>query len=262
MRNIKVLAVILTGALAVSGCSLGVNNKELYALPDAPVSYEQRYEGDDTLITVGGRDYSLFGTVKDKFDPESIRECLGYVDGDENTRLYTLSDDPYDSYIMVRNVNGMMEQPLFYRATDTRCQDIYTPSYIMSGGYEEWESSGLHYEMSTSILNVTCNAGDVMHIYYDYKINGEDAGCGYTGYASHDEIETGDIFSVEINEWNLNGKAEDDEVFDISMTFSVETTDGQMHEVEGSFDGKLMLGATVNRLEITSEGDRYILVVE
>ena len=111
MKKQKIAALIMCGALLMSGCSLINSNNEVLDLPPNPQSYDQVYnqEDGDTTIEVNGRTYSYFGQVKGKMSNDSIRECLGYVGADKNLRIYSLCDDPYDNYIMVKYIGGIME---------------------------------------------------------------------------------------------------------------------------------------------------------
>ena len=44
-------------------------------------------------------------------------DCLGYVEGDENDRIYTLSDGPDGDWIIEAYHGGMMDVPMIFRAT-------------------------------------------------------------------------------------------------------------------------------------------------
>lgn len=252
---------MICGAVMLSGCSLLDQDKGALVLPPNPQSFEQVYCEDtgSTDIEVNGRNYSYFGTVKESFSNDSIRECLGYVDGDKNMRVYTLYDDPYDNYIMVKYINGIMEQPQFLRATDTLHKDVFTPSYIESLGYEFWGSSGLHYEMPAATVNLVCNCENVKFIDYDILVNGEFAFTGETGYVSHGTVNKGEIFYVEINEFTAGDKADKDHPFNVALTFRVVDGDDNVHEVEGVYEREMMFGATLNSLEIREGNGVYYL---
>ena len=261
MKYVKLAAFILCGAFMFSGCSLINGNKEALELPPNPQSFEQVYEDNgETLITVNGRTYSYFGVLKSKMSNDSIRECLGYVDDDKNMRIFSLYDDPYDNYIMVKHIGGIMDQPSFLRAVDTKQQDVFTPSYIESSGYEYWISSGLHYEMPTARIGFICNCENVKFIDYAIRINGEDAGLGETGYVSHGEVTKGALFEVDITELEYGQRAYNDEPFEVEVVFSVVDTDDNSYEVKGSYKRDMMFGAYANNLEIRyDENDGYYL---
>lgn len=261
MNRCKVGILVLCGAVLLSGCSMLDQDKGVLVLPPDPQSYEQVYDEDtgETTIDIDGRTYSYFGSLKGSFSNDSIRECLGYVDDDKNMRIYSLYDDPYDNYIMVKYINGVMEQPSFLRAVDTKHKDIFTPSYIESACYESWGSSGLHYEMTAATVTLVCNCEGVKFIDYDVLINGEDKYTGETGYASHGTIDKGEIFTVEISEWAAGEDTDRDHPFTAAITFTVIDSDGNAHEVAGVYEREMMFGAAFNSLEIREENGEYYL---
>ncbi len=252
MKGIKTTAALLVTALLLSGCSMNFIHNKALDLPSNAQSYKQVYYEDDgeTTIEIGGRTYSYFGRLNGKMPDESVCECLGYVDNDKNTRIYLLTDDPLDNFIMVRHVGGIMDQPEFLRAKDTMHTNILAPSYIESASYESWGSSGIHYEMSSATIGIICNAENVREIEYEFLINGESAGIGGVRYADKKEIRKGELFEIDIDEIRINGKADSDKPFTISVNFDVIGTDGQIKNVEGTYVRDMMLGASLNDLEI------------
>lgn len=80
----------------------------------------------------------LAGTLKEN----DIEACVGYLvqNGEDSTdyRVYTLSYNANDDYLMLY-VDGVMNQPDFWRATDTRGMVIDTPEYIDNLDYTYWE---------------------------------------------------------------------------------------------------------------------------
>ena len=252
MKGIKTTAALLVTALLLSGCSMNFIHNKALDLPSNPQSYKQVYYEDDgeTSIEIGGRTYSYFGGIRERMSDDSIRECLGYVDNDKNTRIYSLNDDPLDNYIMIKHIGGVMDQPEFLRAKDTVHEDIYTPSYIKSSSYESWGSSGVHYDMSSVTIGLICNAENVREIGYEFLINGEPAGLGGVRYASAEEIRKGELFDIEITEIQIDGKADRNKPFTISLIFNITDTDGQIRNVEGTYVRDMMLGASLNDLEI------------
>ena len=99
-----------------------------------PDNADDGYAG---VIEYGGRTYVIYGTQSGTIRESMIKECIGYTDGDTNSRVYTLNDT--DDYIATYYVNGEMEQLTFLRALDTRGEDIDTPEYISSLDYELWK---------------------------------------------------------------------------------------------------------------------------
>ena len=252
MKGLKTITIMLMTALTISGCSLKTMQNTLPDLPPAPQSYKQVYFEDDgeTSIEINGRTYSYFGRLNGKMPDDSVRDCLGYVDNDKDTRIYSLTDDPLDNFIMIRHVGGIMDQPEFLRAKDTIHMNIPAPSYIESSSYESWGSSGIHYEMSSAKIGFICNAENVSEIEYEFLINGESAGIGGVRYANKKEIKKGELFEIDIDEIRVDGKADKDEPFTISVKFDVIGTDGQIKNVEGTYVRDMMLGASLNDLEI------------
>ena len=99
-----------------------------------PDNADDGYAG---VIEYGGRTYVFYGTQSGMIRESMIKECIGYTDGDTNSRVYTLNDT--DDYIATYYVNGEMEQFHFLRALDTVGEDIATPEYIDSLDYELWK---------------------------------------------------------------------------------------------------------------------------
>ena len=121
MRRIICLllaAVLCAGLLA--GCGSGRK-----PLPENPAVFTQgQYvpEGEDTGYTTlenEGKVFIPYGLVRAAGPMRDLSyaygDCLGYVSGDENERLYALSDDPGGAWIISFYENGIMEQPMVWR---------------------------------------------------------------------------------------------------------------------------------------------------
>lgn len=249
MKKYKLAALILTGAILMSGCSL-FEKEDVYALPDGAPAFEHIDIGEQSGIEFNGRQYAYFGTIKSKITDNSVKACIGYLNDDKNDRLFLLSEEMDDNYIMVKNTKGIMEQPGFYRAVDTRNKDIYTPEYIESLGYEYWGSSGLHYEMATASVAVSVEGGDVKTINYEIKINGEKGFDGTTGYLNGKNVRLGDPFIIEMNEQQIGKLIDKDQPFEATIKFTVTDSSGNEHEVTGEFTHSMMLGGYLFKLEI------------
>lgn len=263
MKRNKILILSLCGAVLLSGCSL-FNSKDsgnLELPPNAePVESSYDPDQDETLFSYNGRTYSYFGRLNDKMSNSSVRECIGYVDDDKDTRIYTLYEDISDNYLMVRHVGGIMDQPEFLRATDTRKKDIYTPSYIKSGSFETWGSSGIHYELPEVTVGLICNADNITSISYEVGVNGESAFIGGVENADKSTIRKGELFSLGFNELMFSNKAVVGEPFSISLTFNVTDSESRVHKVNGTYTRDMMLGASLDDLEIREDGNGgYIL---
>lgn len=114
-----VLAAVLCANL-LTGCGNGRK-----PLPENPAVFtrgEYVPEGEDTGCTVlqnGDKVFMPYGLIA----PRGVRrdlsyaygDCLGYVSGDENDRVYALSDDPNGAWLIRFYEGGVMEQPMVYR---------------------------------------------------------------------------------------------------------------------------------------------------
>lgn len=263
MKEVKTIILITVFALLLSGCSF-FKKSPVYDLPAGAPSYEKKYDEDtgSTMIVVDGRYYEFFGTLRNKISDDSIRECIGYAGDDKNERLYTLMEDPFDNYIMVKYANGIMEQPGFYRASDTRNKDILTPSYIESLGYECWGSSGLHYEERSAVIGIVCEADNIIEIDYSIDINGRNSNIGGVRYDDMGVLKHGDLLTFEILERSVTKYANPDKPFTVRVTLSVIKKDGQTVDVDGEFTHDMMLGGYFRQLEVHyDEAKGYYLVV-
>jgi len=261
------IAMTLLGAFALTGCSLSGGGKsgDQWKLPQDPVSFEEKYDDelDQVSYEYNGRKYSLYGTQGARLTDDTIRECLGYVGNDKNTRIYTLSEDPYENYLMICNVEGFMEQPTFARATDTKNKAVFTPEYIRSLSYEYWGSSGEYREFREARIELICNVENITDIGYTYDINGKDGGTGDTSYAKGGVIDKGELFTFGITEVDIKDKADPDKPFNVNMSFTVTDKDGNSHKVEGTFEHEMMLGSSLNNLEIRNDPNGgYVLFVD
>lgn len=109
--------------------------------------YTDRNDDDAEYGTIeyAGRLYMLYGTIGKTVRDKDVEACIGYLiqDGEADTdeRVYTLKDDPDRNYLMQYYIGTtLMNQPVFWRAVDTRGQEIHTPAYIMSLSYAYWET--------------------------------------------------------------------------------------------------------------------------
>lgn len=141
----KLLPCALAIVLLLTGCLSDVD----YSLPDNPIAFET-YEftnpdnQDDGYMAFeyNGRVYIPYGTLTGRIDGDDVAQCLGYKvqddEADKNARIYTLSADSENNYLMDYYVNSIMEQPDFWRAIDTVGENISTPKFIESLEYEYW----------------------------------------------------------------------------------------------------------------------------
>lgn len=144
MKKVGFVFVFLMCILLV-GCG-----KDYYALPSNPIVFEQTSfynpNNDEDVyagIEFDSRVYIPYGTWQGLSSHKYIiKECIGYIkdDTDKNntqTRVYALKNT--DDYLMVYITGGIMNQPDFYRATDTIDKNIETPSYIDKLDNDYWE---------------------------------------------------------------------------------------------------------------------------
>ena len=119
-------------------------------LPNDAIAFEMgEYidKGDDDAaygtIEYEGRTYMPYGTIGKTLHENDIDVCVGYLvqDGekDTNQRVYTLVDDTEHNYLMDYYVaSDFMNQPVFWRAIDTKGKEIVTPEFIDSLEYSYW----------------------------------------------------------------------------------------------------------------------------
>ena len=246
IKKIRAASVCVTLILTslFSGCSNLLNKyRKAPELPDNAPSFEMYGDESADLMCIdyGGKTYAPFGVVKGKLNADSLRECLGYVDGDKNTRVYTLSEDPYEDYLVIINTEGIMEQPQFWRARSTYGEDIFTPDYIESLNYEEWMRSGCYYEMKEFRIDVSLDAQDVMELSMYFTINGDVSGSAGVRNADWSEMKD-DIYDMSINEIYLHDKYDMDEPFDVEIHFMVTAMDNSQFDLEYVYTGKVLLG--------------------
>ncbi len=118
-----VLAAVLCAAV-LAGCAVRIGNGRK-PLPENPAVFTQgEYvpEGEDTGYTTlenGGKVFVPYGNIRAAGPMRDVSyaygDCLGYVEGDENDRLYALSDDPNGVWLIRFYEGGMMEVPTVFR---------------------------------------------------------------------------------------------------------------------------------------------------
>ena len=261
INRIKIISIAT--ALICSSCLSGCFSpfkKNFPDLPADPIEFEMKDSDsfDMMTITYNGKAYMPFGIIKHRINyDESLRECLGYIDNDKDTRVYTLYQDPYDNYLMIKNVSGFMDQPQFWRKCETRKKDIYTPDYIESLNYEEWTGSGVCYEMPAVRIDVANEADDVVELAIDYKLNGKDGGVSGSRNADMSVMKKGEDINLSIDEYAIEdklGEIEKDDSFDIDVTFSVTATDGKTYDVDGSLSANAKLEDSI-RMTLTGDSN-------
>ena len=142
--NKKIFIIFMLTFLLV-GCGLKYS-----PLGDDAIAFkvkEYTYSNDSYLaIEYNDRIYIPYGNLKYDVSKKDINKCIGYIVQDENvtsipsesdtTRVYTLTDDPDENYLMVYYIETtLMNQLFFYRAVDTFGKEIKTPKFIDTNSY-------------------------------------------------------------------------------------------------------------------------------
>lgn len=133
--------IILTG-----GCG---NSLEI-SLPDDPMEFATyQYVNPDNsedsymAFSYNDRTYISYGTPNGNISKQDIAECLGYIVQEgvakEDQLVVRLAEDLNCNCLMIYYANGGMQDPVFYRAIDTKDKEINTPSFVKSFSYEYWK---------------------------------------------------------------------------------------------------------------------------
>ena len=132
--------------LILAGCGRGID----YDLPATPVEFHSGTfvnpaDPDDACqaIEYNGRTYIWYGTIKNKIGGDDVGKYLGYIVQDgvvmKDSRIFLLNADPDANYLVRISTGGVMEQPDFFRALDSKGKTISTPPYIESLNSSYWE---------------------------------------------------------------------------------------------------------------------------
>lgn len=260
MKKWKITAILLTAALLLSGCRKPDRDKGRYRLPENPVMYTSYYEDSTKAMAIeyNGRVYTHYGTSTAEVSDDHIKECIGYLDYREDHRLYTLADDPECNFLMEVGINSINGCWCYYRAKDTMEQDLLTPSYVESNGFDCWGSSGVYYaeenDTPASIaLKVHC--GHIKSVNCYVTINGENKFCSVAEAENGKLIRKHDFVYMKITKDQL-GDTPLDKPFKMDVTFTVTDGSGNEHPVEGSYSHDMMLGAYLFNIDINYDDAR------
>ena len=123
----KVICMILAAVLCagvLAGCAVRIGTGR-QPLPENPAVFtlgEYVPEGEDTGYTVlqnDGKVFLPYGTIRPAGPMRDLSyaygDCLGYVEGDTNDRVYALSDDPGEAWLIRFYEGGIMEVPMVFR---------------------------------------------------------------------------------------------------------------------------------------------------
>ena len=146
-RWFPVIAFVVSMLLLIlAGCGKRID----CGLPESPIefhtgSFVNPADSDDTYqsIEYNGRTYVGYGTVKNSIDGNDVGKCLGYIVQDgvvmKDVRVFLLNADIDENYLVQLVSGGIMDQPVFYRAIDSRGKKIFTPKYIEGLDYNYWK---------------------------------------------------------------------------------------------------------------------------
>ena len=151
----KILGILLMGVLVLSltGCGIKYPDLEKDAIGFQTGNYIDENDDGAGYLTIeyNGRIYMPYGTLKGSLKEKDIDKCIGYIIQNENsssiiekdnkdTRIYTLIDDKENNFLMEYYIGtDLMNQPSFYRAIDTKGEDIIIPNCISSLNYSYWD---------------------------------------------------------------------------------------------------------------------------
>ena len=144
MKRLFTLLLAALFLLGLAGCGTPIN----YDLPEEPIefhtaSFVNPDDPEDGYLAIEyrGRTYVPYGTGS--VGGKDVGPCLGYIvqDGEvrDGDRIFPLTADPDLNYLAELTWQGFMDQPIFYRALDTRGKDVETPRFIQSLDYAYWD---------------------------------------------------------------------------------------------------------------------------
>ena len=118
MKTAKYAALFLLAACLL--CLLAGCGGVIVDLPDEPLVFEmvEREGVDSVVLKNGDAEYAIYGSIKSRclFDlTYAFGECIGYVSGDSNDRLFELNGEKRSEWLIRYYVNGVMDQPVVLR---------------------------------------------------------------------------------------------------------------------------------------------------
>lgn len=145
-RNKTAVPAAMVLLLLLAGCGRRIDCE----LPVKPIEFHtgtfvNPADPDDTYqsIEYDGRTYIAYGTIRRRIDGDDVGKCLGYIIQDgvilKDTRIFLLNADPDANYLVSIDSEGLMEQPVFFRALDSKDKRIGTPQYIDDLEYSYWK---------------------------------------------------------------------------------------------------------------------------
>ena len=147
LRKNTLTAICIISVLVFTGCG----KADYPDLPENAIAFEtgeytDKNDDDAMYATIeyNGRTYMPYGTIGRTISEKDIDMCIGYIvqedRNDTDIRVYTLKGDSENNYLMNYYIGSdLMNQPSFWRATDTKGKDVYTPKCIDSLNYKFWK---------------------------------------------------------------------------------------------------------------------------
>lgn len=151
MKN-KLIGILLLIVL-LTGCGMKYPKLEKDAIAFKTSSYvDENDDGASYLIfEYNGRTYMPYSGLKGTLKSRDLDKCIGYIIQDENsssvvdkdnkdTRIYTLTEDKENNFLMEYYIGTTeMNQPIFYRAMDTKGKNINIPKIIDDTEHNYWK---------------------------------------------------------------------------------------------------------------------------
>ena len=143
-KKLILLSLVLISGIMLAWC------EEKYQLLVNPIEFNtERFvnpnnEDDDYLvIEYNWRTYAPYGTSQWFMKKNDVGDCIWYIVQDwvkiEDTLLCLLVSDIENNYLAEIDTVWFMSQPIFFRAIDTKWENIFTPRFIDSLEYELWK---------------------------------------------------------------------------------------------------------------------------
>ena len=153
MKKLKIAAALAAVTVLLAGCGsqpTQSQSKYDFTMPDPPAQFVVKTVDDAedstmkyAAIEFDGKIYVKYGTLQSDLDASEVGSCLGYLvqDGNEIKEIgvFTLTSDPDRNYLVTLDNAGVMENPSFFRNSETVGKDISTPSFIVSENYNYWK---------------------------------------------------------------------------------------------------------------------------
>lgn len=149
----KKIFLIIIMILIITGCSKKYPELEKNAIGFETNSYIDELDDNASYLTFEyeGRTYMPYSSLKGTIHKKDVAKCIGYIIQNENvssivdinnkdTRVYTLTIDPEHNFLMIYYIGTtLMNQPDFFRATDTKGKNIKIPEFIDDTDYNYWK---------------------------------------------------------------------------------------------------------------------------